>query len=72
MVDPLLALCQREQRVDQLLLLLVLLQRLATRLPECVKGAAGSVTTISSNAREAVSGVRSSCEAFATNRRCAS
>ena len=38
-VDPLFALGEREQRVDQLLLLLVLLERLATRLPERVGGA---------------------------------
>ena len=34
--------------------------------------ASGSLMTISSSARAAVSGVRSSCEALATNRRCAS
>jgi hypothetical protein len=33
-VDALFALSQREQRVDQLLLLLVLLERVATRFPE--------------------------------------
>jgi hypothetical protein len=39
-VDSLLPLGEREQRVDQLLLLLVLLERLATRLAEAVRGGA--------------------------------
>jgi hypothetical protein len=39
-VDPLLPLGEGKQRVDQLLLLLVLLERLATRLAEAVRGGA--------------------------------
>ena len=71
-VDPALALREREQRVDQLLLLLGLLEHLPAGVAERGDRRLGSVRTISSSARAAVSGVRSSCEAFATNRRCAS
>jgi hypothetical protein len=39
-VDSLLPLGEREQSVDQLLLLFVLLERLATRLAEAVRGGA--------------------------------